>query len=330
MRYYSDRSHSEDSDTARDSPPSPPSPSRSIPLPASPPVIAVPAEASVSLFKLQPGEAGEEPAAESTRRMLSTESKPPAKRMIPAQQESPTLSFMDTLPALPEPPSEDEIEVPVSAPIPAVRPSVSVFRLFCWTKLIAVSKVNTRLSAHHRIAREPSPASASGSGSEQTPRVSSLMLQDMSPGQSRAPTPPTRVEASNKGLELAGVEPTVTVPKITRTRSRSNTLGTAPRLDVNLAVPPVEIDSAATPVATRWMERHKLRETTSDQGEGSALRDGRFTPKSDTPIGSGAPSPLHRRPSDSSVPMVSQHGKDIIQKMQHSAAALARDLAAEK
>jgi hypothetical protein len=250
--------------------------------------------------------------------------------MVPAQQESPTISFMDTLPALPEPPSEDEIEVPVSAPIPAVRPSVSLFMLFCWIKLIVGSKVNTRLSVHHRIAREPSPASASGSGSEHTPRVSSLMLQELSPGQSRAPTPPSRVDVPSRGLELVGVEPTAAVPKITRSRTRSNTLGAAPRLDVNVTASPVEIDSAATPVATRWMERNRLREATSDRGEGTTLRDGRFTPRTETPIGSGAPSPLHQHPSDSSLPMVSQHGKDIIQKMQHSAATLARDLAAER
>ncbi|KAG8779266.1 hypothetical protein FRC12_024495 [Ceratobasidium sp. 428] len=300
----------------RDSPPSPPSPSRSIPLPPSPPAVHVtaPAEASVSLFKLKPED--EEPAAESTRRIIPAEPDSPVKRRLPTQPESPTISFMDTLPPLPEPPSEDEIEPPVlAAPVPVTRPSV-----------------NTRLSPHYRATREPSPASGSGgSGSEQTPRVSSLILPVPGPGQSRTPSPPTaRPENQGRGLDLAGVEPSLIIPKITRTRS--NTLGAAPRVDVNLSVPRDEIDSAATPIASQWMERNRLRAAAAaaavDRNEGSTSRDDKLAPKSETLL---TPSPLDLRSPNppAPAPMVSQRGKDIIQRMQHSTAALARDLEVE-
>ncbi|KAG8737802.1 hypothetical protein FRC10_007788 [Ceratobasidium sp. 414] len=296
------------------SPPSPPSPSRSIPLPASPPAVRVtaPIEASVSLFRLGPG--GEEPAAESTRRIIPTEPESPIKRVARSQQESPTISFMDTLPPLPEPPSEDEIEAPVlAAPVPVARPSV-----------------NTRLSAHHRVAREPSPASG-GSGSEQTPRVSSLILPTSSAAQSRTPSPPTqsqaRTESQSRGLDLVGIEQSAAVPKIVRTWS--NTLGALPRVDVNLTVPRDEIDSAATPVATRWMERNRLRETVGDRDQGSTSRDGNSAPESELPPGNPTPV-LDQRPPNPPAPMVSQRGRDIIQRIQHSTAALARDLEVER
>ncbi|KAG9098109.1 hypothetical protein FRC06_006805 [Ceratobasidium sp. 370] len=294
---------------------SPPSPSRSIPLPPSPPAAraTAPTEASVSLFKMGPE--GEEPAAESTRRVIPTESEPesPVKRVVRSQQESPTISFMDTLPPLPEPPSEDEIEAPVvAAPVPVVRPSL-----------------NTRLSAHHRVAREPSPASG-GSGSERTPRVSSLILPTSSAAQSRTPSPPiqstTRTESQSRGLDLVGVEQNATAPMIAR--SRSSTLGALPRVDINLTVPRDEIDSAATPVATRWMERNRLRETVGDRGPGSTSRDGNLAPKSDAPLGDPTPL-LDQRPPNPPAPMISQRGRDVIQRMQHSTAALARDLEVE-
>ncbi|KAG9099514.1 hypothetical protein FS749_001131 [Ceratobasidium sp. UAMH 11750] len=305
--------HSGGQEQTHDSPPSPPSPSRSIPLPPSPVAVRVtaPTEASVSLFKLGPE--GEVPAAESTRRVIPTEPESPMKRMARSQQESPTISFMDTLPPLPEPPSEDEIETPVvAAPIPVARPSL-----------------NTRLSAHHRVAREPSPASG-GSGSEKTPRVSSIILPTSSAAHSRTPSPPTqsvtRNESQSRGLDLVGVEQSVAVPKMTQ--SRSNTLGALPRVDINLTVPRDEIDSAATPVATRWMERNRPREVVGDRGEGSTLRDGISAPKSEAPLGNPTP-PVDQRPPHPPAPMLSQRGKDIIQRMQHSTAALARDLEVE-
>lgn len=98
----------------RESAPSPPSPSRSIPLPPSPPQVhAAPTEASVSLFRDQSEDMSHSPVAESTR------------RMVPAQQESPTISFMDTLPPLPGPPSDEEDEPPmIIAPVQPVRPLV--------------------------------------------------------------------------------------------------------------------------------------------------------------------------------------------------------------
>ncbi|KAG8701821.1 hypothetical protein FRC08_003881 [Ceratobasidium sp. 394] len=233
--------------------------------------------------------------------------------MARSQQESPTISFMDTLPPLPEPPSEDEIETPVvAAPIPVARPSL-----------------NTRLSAHHRVAREPSPASG-GSGSEKTPRVSSIILPTSSAAHSRTPSPPTqsvtRNESQSRGLDLVGVEQSVAVPKMTQ--SRSNTLGALPRVDINLTVPRDEIDSAATPVATRWMERNRLHEVVGARGEGSTLRDGISAPKSEAPLGNPTP-PVDQRPPHPPAPMLSQRGKDIIQRMQHSTAALARDLEVE-
>ncbi|KAF8601321.1 hypothetical protein BDV93DRAFT_237643 [Ceratobasidium sp. AG-I] len=158
----------------RESAPSPPSPSRSIPLPPSPPrVHAAPADASVSLFRDQPEDMSNSPVAESTR------------RMIPAQQESPTISFMDTLPPLPGPPSDEDEPVPmIIAPVQPMRPLV-----------------NTRLSApQQRFTRDSSPTSASGSASasERTPRANSLMLQVPSPAQSRTPTPPTGPTVENK------------------------------------------------------------------------------------------------------------------------------------
>ncbi|KAG9086518.1 hypothetical protein FRC07_013065, partial [Ceratobasidium sp. 392] len=223
---------------------------------------------------------------------------------------------MDTLPPLPEPPSEDEIEEPaVVAPVPVTRPMV-----------------NTRLTPHYRVTREPSPASGSGgSGSEQTPRVSSLILPTT---KSRTPSPTTaRPENQGRGLDLAGLGPSTSVPKITRTRSQ--TLGTVPRVDTNvsLAVPRDEIDSAATPIASKWMERNRLRAAAAagNRDEGSTSKDDKLAPKPETPLSGADPSPFDlRQPQPPQpAPMVSQRGKDIIQRMQHSTAALARDLEVE-
>ncbi|QRV96680.1 proteoglycan 4 [Ceratobasidium sp. AG-Ba] len=304
-------------------PASPPSPSRSIPLPPSPPAVHVsaPAEASVSLFRLE--SENDESPAESTRRgpgpvrqepELAREPESPRRAMVPAQQESPTISFMDTLPPLPEPPSDDEIEEPTAAPAPVLRP-----------------QVNTRLSPHHLMAREPSPGSG-GSGSEQTPRVSSLILPVPPTGQSRTPTPPSqppviRVEDESRGLDLLGVGQGAPAPRTFNARNRSNTLGSMPKVDVvNLNVPRDEVDSAATPIATKWMERNRVRAAEREQEakQGSTSKDGRLTPKFENP-------PVLSPTADQTqpAPMVSQRGKEIIQRMQHASTSLARDLEVE-
>ncbi|CAE6356955.1 unnamed protein product [Rhizoctonia solani] len=345
--------------------PSPPSPSRSIPLPDSPPPPMrqlqrgttppqPPRSQSVPKLQFHPpqdpsgslfgdGMVGESTTVESSRerrdslRRDSTrererettvrdERRQPVrdrneseseeyhpdspKHLTFAQPESPTISFMDTLPPLPEPPSDDERSVVVQP----VRPSV-----------------NTRLS---RIAREPSPGS--GSASEQTPRASTMSLRVPSPGVPTLPEPETTREAPS----LLGLDPTPTnkleVPRPVRTRSRSNTLGTTlPRVDVNTSVPRDEIDSAATPIATRWNPpaREEKKSEVKAPRKPSPLASQVSSPAA---IGSislpstPAPPTLQARHSDPQLPpMMSQKGKEILQRMQQQAASLARDLEVE-
>ncbi|CAE6438638.1 unnamed protein product [Rhizoctonia solani] len=360
--------------------PSPPSPSRSIPLPDSPPPptrplqrgttpprplsrnhsvpkvqLHPPQEPSVSLFGN--GMVGESTTLESSRgrrdslrrdstirgerettvreerrdstrdeRRESTreeyasqeEEHPDSPTHLTfAQPDSPTISFMDTLPPLPEPPSDDEHSVVVQP----VRPSV-----------------NTRLN---RIAREPSPGS--GSGSEKTPRASTMSLRVPSP---RVPTPPepeTAKEAPTTswlGLEPSPVQADkLEVPRPIRTRSRSNTLGTSlPRVDVNAFAQRDEIDSAATPIATRWnppaREEKKPVEVKAPR-KISPLASQASSPaiQNSTPLpstSSAVPPALQARHSDPQLPpMMSQKGKEILQRMQLQAATLARDLKVE-
>lgn len=210
-------------------------------------------------------------------------------------------------------------------------------------------QVNTRLSAPtQRYTRDSSPTSGAGSGSasERTPRANSLVLQVPSPAGSRTPTPPTVQVTEPKAEPTPAVDlgARVEEPKSIRTRSRSNTLGSRvesststvrkdsiPRVEINTTVTRAEIDSAATPLASQWMERNRLREEkklASERGESSASVADRLTPRSETP-GNRMQSPLQQQ-SDLQVPMVSQKGKEIIQRMQQEAAALARDLDAER
>ncbi|KAG8685540.1 hypothetical protein FRC11_010438, partial [Ceratobasidium sp. 423] len=318
--------------------PSPPSPSRSIPLPDSPPPptrplqrgttppprplsrnhsvpkvqLHPPQEPSVSLFgdrmvgestTLESSrerrdslrrdstirEERETTIREERRESIQEEERPDSpKHLTFAQPDSPTISFMDTLPPLPEPPSDDEQSMVVQP----VRPSV-----------------NTRLS---RIVREPSPGSG-GSGSEKTPRASTMSLRVPSPGVPTPPEPETAKEApttSFLGLEPTPIQSdTLEVPRPIRTRSRSNTLGTTlPRVDVNAFVQRDEIDSAATPIATRWnppaREEKKPVEAKAprkpsplaSQVSSPAIQSSASLPSS--PV----PPPLQARHSDSQLP----------------------------
>ncbi|CEL58695.1 GA28568 gene product from transcript GA28568-RA [Rhizoctonia solani AG-1 IB] len=350
--------------------PSPPSPSRSIPLPDSPPLLSrplqrgttppapkrgstpqtrsgsvpkvqlhPPEEASTSLFG--DGMVGESTTVESSRERrdslressrkerettVRNERRNPVhdepssddqshpgspKHLTFAQPESPTISFMDTLPPLPEPPSDDEHSVV----IPPVRPSV-----------------NTRVS---RIAREPSPGSG-GSGSEKTPRASTMSLRVPSPG---APEPePTK---DLPGTSILGLQPTpaqsdtLEIPRPVRTRSRSNTLGTSlPRVEVDVSVPRDEIDSAATPIATRWNPpaREKKPVEIKPPRKPSPLASQVSSPAipSSISLPSTPAPPLQARHSDPQLPpMMSQKGREILQRMQQQAAMLAKDLETE-
>ncbi|CAE7122908.1 unnamed protein product [Rhizoctonia solani] len=351
----------EEMEVTRPESPSPPSPSRSIPLPDSPPPLFrqlsrgttpppqpprshsvptlqlhPPQDPSVSLFDGMVGESTTRESSRGRRDSLrrdarekeqettvrqerdepQSDSEHPdsPKHLTFAQPESPTISFMDTLPPLPEPPSDDE----QSMAVPPVRPSV-----------------NTRLN---RIAREPSPGS--GSASEKTPRASTMSLRVPSPG---VPTPP-ETDIPRETTSLLGLEPTpaqtnqLEVPRPVRTRSRSNTLGvTLPRVDVNTSVPRDEIDSAATPIATRWnppvREEKKPAEVKAprkpsplaSQGSSPAVTGSVSLPPTSSP-----PPPLQSRHSDPQLPpMMSQKGKEILQRMQQQAASLARDLEVE-
>ncbi|CAE6400221.1 unnamed protein product [Rhizoctonia solani] len=344
--------------------PSPPSPSRSIPLPDSPPPPtrqlqrgATPPQPPVPKLQLHPpqdpsvslfgdGMVGESTTVESSRerrdslrrdstrererettvrehRQLvrqrneseSEEEHPDSpKHLTFAQPESPTISFMDTLPPLPEPPSDDERSVVVQP----VRPSV-----------------NTRLS---RIAREPSPGS--GSASEKTPRASTMSLRVPSPGVPTLSEPETAREAPS--TSLLGLEPTpgqtnkLEVPRPIRARSRSNTLGTTlPRVEVNTSVPRDEIDSAATPIATRWnpSAREEKRSEVKAPRKSSPLASQISSPAVTSSVSlpsTPAPPALQARHSDPQLPpMMSQKGKEILQRMQQQAASLARDLEVE-
>ncbi|CAE6487930.1 unnamed protein product [Rhizoctonia solani] len=356
--------------------PSPPSPSRSIPLPDSPPPPTRPLQRgttppprpqsrsqSVPKFQLHPpqepsvsvfgdGMVGESTTVESSRerrdslrrdssrdererettvreerraekgkgREEPSEDEEPdsPKHLTFAQPESPTISFMDTLPPLPEPPSDDEHSV-----VQPVRPSV-----------------NTRVN---RIAREPSPGS--GSGSEKTPRASTMSLRVPSPRVPSPPQPETAKEAPTSSM--LGLDPTpaqadtLEVPRPIRTRSRSNTLGTTlPRVDVNTVVSRDEIDSAATPIATRLnppvreakkpAEAKQPRKSSplASQLSSPAVANSATLPS--TSSSSPAPPPLQARHSDPQLPpMMSQKGKEILQRMQQHAASLARDLEVE-
>ncbi|KAF8684203.1 hypothetical protein RHS04_01637 [Rhizoctonia solani] len=371
--------------------PSPPSPSRSIPLPDSPPPPGrplqrgttppppkrgqVPPARSESVPKLQlhppqetsimfgEGMVGESTTVESSRerrdssrrrslgedkettvrneRRSSTgkehiepaseeESHPGSpKHLTFAQPESPTISFMDTLPPLPEPPSDDEHSVVV----PPVRPSVSISSEFQARMLKGNVQVNTRVN---RIAREPSPGSG-GSGSENTPRASTMSLRIPSPG---VPEPQAAKEppgASLLGLESVPVQSDkLEVPRPIQTRSRSNTLGTAlPRVEVNTSVPRDEIDSAATPIATRWnppAREDKKPAEVKPPRKPSPLASQVSSPAIPSVVSlppTSAP-PLQARHSDPQLPpMMSQKGKEILQRMQQQAAMLARDLDTE-
>lgn len=216
--------------------------------------------------------------------------------------------------------------------------------------LTSLLQVNTRLSApQQRFTRESSPASASGStsASERTPRANSLMLQVPSPTQSRTPTPPT-VPATESKAEAASVVDDLVArteePKLIKTRSRSNTLSSRaesslstvrkdsfPRVEINTTVTRAEIDSAATPLASQWIERNRLREEkklANERDVPPASGADLLATRRET-LGSRIPSPLQHQ-QDMQVPMVSQKGKEIIQRMQQEAAALARDLDAER
>ncbi|KAJ1300526.1 hypothetical protein OPQ81_005337 [Rhizoctonia solani] len=239
------------------------------------------------------------------------------KHLTFAQPDSPTISFMETLPPLPEPPSDDEHPVAVQP----VRPSV-----------------NTRIN---RIAREPSPGS--GSGSENTPKASTMSLRVPSP---RVPTPESQTAKEVPTTSLLGLEPApdqadkLEVPRQVRTRSRSNTLGTTlPHVEVNTSVPRDEIDSAATPIATRWnppvREEKKPAEVKAprkpsplaSQVSSPAILNSASLPSTSS---SPAPPPLQARHSDPQLPpMMSQKGKEILQRMRQQAASLARDLEVE-
>ncbi|CAE6430995.1 unnamed protein product [Rhizoctonia solani] len=278
--------------------PSPPSPSRSIPLPDSPPP---PRHLQRGTTPPQP------PRSHSSERdePQSEEDHPDSpKHLTFAQPESPTISFMDTLPPLPEPPSDDERSMVVQP----VRPSV-----------------NTRLN---RIAREPSPGS--GSASEQTPRASTMSLRIPSPAIPPPSEPETAREAPS--TSILGLE----VPRPVRTRSRSNTLGTTlPRVQVNTSVPRDEVDSAATPIATRWNppareeKKPEAKPSRKPSPLASQVSSPAVTSLASLPSTSTAP-PLQTRHSDPQLPpMMSQKGKEILQRMQQQAATLARDLEAE-
>ncbi|KDN36896.1 hypothetical protein RSAG8_10515, partial [Rhizoctonia solani AG-8 WAC10335] len=338
--------------------PSPPSPSRSIPLPDSPPPptrqlqrgttppqpprshsvptlqLHPPQDPSASLF--ENGMVGESTTVQSSRERRdslrrdstreererettvrnerqserdepqSEEDQPDSpKHLTFAQPESPTISFMDTLPPLPEPPSDDERSMVVQP----VRPSV-----------------NTRLN---RIAREPSPGS--GSASEQTPRASTMSLRIPSPAIPPPSEPETAREAPS--TSILGLE----VPRPVRTRSRSNTLGTTlPRVQVNTSVPRDEVDSAATPIATRWNppareeKKPEAKPSRKPSPLASQVSSPAVTSLASLPSTSTAP-PLQTRHSDPQLPpMMSQKGKEILQRMQQQAATLARDLEAER
>ncbi|CAE6440029.1 unnamed protein product [Rhizoctonia solani] len=353
--------------------PSPPSPSRSIPLPDSPPLpsrplqrgatpppkrgptpparsgsvpkvqLHPPQEASMSLFghgmvgesttvessrerrdSLRRGESREEretTVRNERRNSIRDQRNEPTpegephphspKHLTFAQPESPTISFMDTLPPLPEPPSDDEHSVV----IPPVRPSV-----------------NTRVN---RIARENSPGSG-GSASERTPRASTMSLRVPSPGAPESESAKELPSTSLLGLDPAPVQSNkLEVPPPVRTRSRSNTLRTTlPHVEVDISVPRDEIDSAATPIATRCNPptREEKKPAEVKPRKPSPLASQVSSPAIPNAISlpsTSAPS-LQARHSDPQLPpMMSQKGKEILQRMQQQAAMLARDLETE-
>ncbi|KAF8747067.1 hypothetical protein RHS01_11463 [Rhizoctonia solani] len=338
--------------------PSPPSPSRSIPLPDSPPPPSrslqrgttpppqSEAKSHRNLDMFGEGMVGESTTVESSRerrdssrrrslgedkettvrneRRSSTgkervepaseeESHPGSpKHLTFAQPESPTISFMDTLPPLPEPPSDDEHSVVV----PPVRPSVSISSEFQARMLKGNVQVNTRVN---RIARESSPGSG-GSGSENTPRASTMSLRIPSPG-----VPEPQAAKEPPGASLLGLE-----------SKQEQYMGTAlPRVEVNTSVPRDEIDSAATPIATRWnppaREDKKPAEVKPPRKPSplaSQVSSPAFPSVASLPPTSAPP--LQARHSDPQLPpMMSQKGKEILQRMQQQAAMLARDLDTE-
>ncbi|KAF8748204.1 hypothetical protein RHS01_10976 [Rhizoctonia solani] len=302
--------------------PSPPSPSRSIPLPDSPPPPSRSLQRGLRLRpEARPSPAGngrgehyrrvvERTQGSSRRRSLGEdkettvrnerrsstgkervepaseeESHPGSpKHLTFAQPESPTISFMDTLPPLPEPPSDDEHSVVV----PPVRPSV-----------------NTRVN---RIARESSPGSG-GSGSENTPRASTMSLRIPSPG-----VPEPQAAKEPPGASLLGLE--------------------------------------SVPVQSDKLEVPRPSNEKQEQYTGNRSSTGRKDkkpaevkpPRKPSPLASQVSSPafqvlffasyvappLQARHSDPQLPpMMSQKGKEILQRMQQQAAMLARDLDTE-